>query len=56
MDEHEDDLEPEVEEGAEFETEAYVPEPSELEVTDEPAREREGDGPGEPDDEHPDEM
>ncbi len=56
MDEHQDDLEPEVEEGAEFETEAYVPEPSELEVTDEPAHEREGDGPGEPDDEHPDEM
>ncbi len=36
MDEHQDDLEPEVEEGAEFETETYSPEAF---VTDEPEHE-----------------
>ena len=56
MDEHQDDLEPEVEEGAEWETESYTPEPSEGEVTDEPEHELEGDSPAEPDDEHPDEI
>jgi hypothetical protein len=56
MDEHQDDLEPEVEEGAELETENYLPEPSELDVTDEPEHEREGDIPGESDDEHTDEI
>jgi hypothetical protein len=56
MDEHQDDLEPEVEEGAELETEAYSPEPSELEVTDEPEHEREGDIPDDSDDENPDEI
>ena len=42
MDEHQDDLEPEVQEGDEFETEAYAPESSEDDITDEP--EHEGDG------------
>jgi hypothetical protein len=39
MDEHQDDLEPEVEEGAEFETQTYAPEAFEDDVTDEPAQE-----------------
>jgi hypothetical protein len=56
MDEHQDDLEPEVEERAELETENYSPEPSEFDVTDEPEHEREGDIPDESDDENPDEI
>lgn len=56
MDEHQDDLEPEVDEGAELETESYSPEPSEFDVTDEPEHEREGDIPSESDDENPDEI
>ncbi len=57
MDEHQDDLEPEVEEGGEFETENYSPEPSaDFDVTDEPEHERESDIPGESDDDNPDEI
>jgi hypothetical protein len=56
MDEHQDDLEPEVEEGAELETENYSPEPSESDVTDEPEHEGERDIPGESDDDNPDEI
>jgi hypothetical protein len=57
MDEHQDDLEPEVEEGGEFETENYTPEPSaDFDVTDEPEHERESDIPGESDDDNPDEI
>ena len=56
MDEHQDDLEPEVEEGAELETESYSPEPSELDVADEPEHEREGDIPDDADDDNPDEI
>ena len=56
MDEHEDDLEREVDDGAEFETENYAPEPSEFDVTDEPEHEREGDIPDDADDDNPDEI
>ena len=56
MDEHQDDLEPEVQEGDEFETETYVPESSEGDITDEPEHEPESDHPGEPDDKNPDEI
>jgi hypothetical protein len=56
MDEHQDDLEPEVQEGDELETEAYVPESSEAGITDEPEHERQGDDPREPDEENPDEI
>lgn len=56
MDEHEDDLEREVDDGAEFETENYAPEPSEFDVTDEPEHEREGDIPDDSDDDNPDEI
>jgi hypothetical protein len=56
MDEHEDDLEREVDDGAEFETENYAPEPSEFDVTDEPEHEREGDIPDASDDDNPDEI
>jgi len=48
MDEHQDDLEPEVEEGAEFETQTYAPEPFEDDVTDEPEQEGQGDRTDEP--------
>ena len=43
MDEHQDDLEPEVQEGDEFETETYMPESSEGDTTEEPEDEGQGD-------------
>jgi hypothetical protein len=43
MDEHRDDLEPEVEEGAEFETHTYAPEAFEDDVADAPDHEGQGD-------------
>jgi hypothetical protein len=52
MDEHHDDLEPEVEEGAEFETQTYAPEAFEDDVTDEPEQEGQGDRTDERDSEH----
>ncbi len=51
MDEHQDDLEPEVEEGAEFETQTYAPEAFEDDVTDEPEHEGQGDPTAEQDSE-----
>jgi hypothetical protein len=43
MDEHQDDLEPEVQEGDEFETETYMPESSEGDTTEEPEDEGQDD-------------
>jgi hypothetical protein len=55
-DEHQDDLEPEVEEGAEWEKEHYASEPHQLEEADEWEDESESEDTEEPSDEHPDEL
>ena len=56
MDEHEDDLEPEVEEGAEFEIQTYAPEAFEDDVMDEPEHEGQGDRTAEQDSENVEET
>lgn len=56
MDEHQDDLEPEVEEGAELENEHYAVEPNEFEEADELEEPADGEDPDETADENPDEI